>query len=72
MLNNKIKGSIMTKVVCPDCDIEYEVKSVEASEYKLLPTFCPFCGYETTEDLDFSDDTYDSRYDEEMYDEEDL
>ena len=48
----------MSRVVCPSCDIEYEVKSREAEEEGTIPHFCPFCGFETTEDLDFTGDTY--------------
>ena len=48
----------MSRVVCPDCDIEYEVKSKEAEEEGIIPEFCPFCGFETKEDLNFSDATY--------------
>ena len=48
----------MTNVVCPDCDIEYQVKSREAEEDGVFPTFCPFCGYETTDELDFEEEDY--------------
>jgi hypothetical protein len=43
----------MTNVVCQDCDIEYAVKSKEAEEDGIIPAFCPFCGFETTDELDF-------------------
>jgi hypothetical protein len=45
----------MTNVVCQDCDIEYMVKSKEAEEDGIIATFCPFCGFETTDELDFDD-----------------
>ena len=54
----------MTKAVCQDCDIEYEVKSTEAEEDGIITSFCPFCGFETTDELDFSDDNYESWSDE--------
>jgi len=60
----------MSKVICADCDIEYEVRSKEAEEDDILPTFCPFCGFETKDDLDFNDDDYpDDDYDWDEYDE---
>lgn len=54
----------MTKAVCQDCDIEYEVKSAEAEEDGIIASFCPFCGFETTDELDFNNDNYDSWSDE--------
>ena len=54
----------MTNVVCPDCDIEYQVKSSEAEEDGIIPTFCPFCGFETTDELDFEDPDYTDARDE--------
>ena len=45
----------MTNVVCQDCDIEYAVKSKEAEEDGIIAAFCPFCGFETTDELDFDD-----------------
>lgn len=48
----------MSRVVCPDCDIEYQIKSREAEEEGIIPHFCPFCGFETAEDLDFTTDKY--------------
>jgi hypothetical protein len=60
----------MSRVVCPDCDIEYEIKSKEAEEEGIIPEFCPFCGFETTEDLDFSDDTYEEDDELDLWDED--
>jgi uncharacterized Zn finger protein (UPF0148 family) len=54
----------MTNVVCPDCDIEYQVKSSEAEEEGIIPSFCPFCGFETTDELDFEEDDYTNARDE--------
>jgi len=58
----------MSKVICTDCEIEYEVKSKEAEEEGVLPTFCPFCGYETRDDLDFNDSGYSNEYEWDEYD----
>ena len=54
----------MTQAVCPDCDIEYEVKSQEAKDDGIIPVFCPFCGFETTDELDFEEPNYSGAKDE--------
>ena len=59
----------MTKVLCQDCSIEYEVKSDEAEEDGILPTFCPFCGFETTDELDFEEEDYSDIVEEDDLDE---
>jgi hypothetical protein len=55
----------MTNVVCQDCDIEYAVKSKEAEEDGIIPAFCPFCGFETTDELDFEEPNYSGAKDDE-------
>ena len=55
----------MTRAVCPDCDIEYQVKSDEAEDEGIIPAFCPFCGFETTDELDFDEPNYSEVEDDE-------
>ena len=61
----------MSNVVCQDCDIEYAVKSKEASEEGIIASFCPFCGFETTDELDFGDPNYANAKAEDDWDEDD-
>ena len=46
------------KISCPSCEIEYNLVSTEAKEEGIDPKFCPFCAYESTDELDFDEPDY--------------
>jgi len=47
------------KISCPSCDIEYSVKSVDAEDEGIEEKYCPFCGFESTRELNFEEDQAD-------------
>lgn len=52
------------KINCPSCEIQYNVISPEAKDEGVEPQYCPFCGFETAEELDFDEPKYDDVIDE--------
>lgn len=43
------------KISCPSCSMEYEVRCQEAKEEGIEPSYCPFCGFESSDELDFNE-----------------
>lgn len=43
------------KITCTSCDIAYRVISDEAEDQGIDTQFCPYCGEEDAEELDFED-----------------
>lgn len=52
------------KMTCPSCDIEYSLTSNEAKEEGIEPLHCPFCGFETAQELNLSEPDYSDAEDE--------
>ena len=52
------------KSTCPSCDIEYNIISTEAKEEGIDPQYCPFCGFENKEELNFQNQNYGDDWDD--------
>lgn len=56
------------KTTCLSCDIEYNVISTEAKEEGISSKYCPFCGFENKEELNFQEPDYTNTVDEDVDD----